>query len=458
MAQATTKRLSTSDAAFLNIESRDTPMHIAGLQIYTLPEGAPADFIKNIVQRFRTVSSVGGPFNLILNNSVLSSLAPTMTESTKIDLDYHVRHSALPDPGGQRELGELISHLHSQLLDRSRPLWTCHVIEGLEGNQFAIYTKMHHALADGISAMRLNERSLATTPDGDWFPPWEKRDIAPKAPRTPKAKTSKLKLLEWPAVMSNAFKPLFQRVAGAEPILRPFEAPHSVLNGAVTGARRVATQQLDLARIKAVAKASGGSVNDVFLAICSSAIRRHLQSHSALPDTSLIAAVPVSLREEGDETTGNAIGFLWTALATDVVDTRDRYNAIRASMEASKTHLKGIPQQARMAFTIMTFAPAGAYMLTGLGAKVRPPMNLTISNVPGPAHPLYLNGARLQASYPISIPTQGQALNITGVSYDGQLNVGFTGSRDSLPSLQKMAIYASEALDELERVFAVTPA
>jgi WS/DGAT/MGAT family acyltransferase len=456
MAQAATKRLSTADAAFLNIETRDTPMHIAGLQIYTLPEGAPADFIKKLVQRFRTVSSVGRPFNLILDNSLLSSLAPSMTESSNIDLDYHVRHSALPDPGGQRELGELISHLHSQLLDRSRPLWTCHVIEGLEDNQFAIYAKMHHALADGISAMRLNERALATTPDGEWFPAWEKRDIAAKAPRTPKAKVPKLKLLEWPAVMSKAFKPMFQRVAGAEPILRPFEAPHSVLNGSVTGARRVATQQLDLARIKAVAKAAGGSVNDVFLAICSSALRRHLQSQSALPETSLVAGVPVSIREEGDETTSNAIGFLWTVLGTDIADTRDRYNAIRASMEASKTHLKSIPQQARMAFTILTFAPAGAYMLSGLGSKVRPPMNLTISNVPGPAHPLYLNGARLHASYPISVPTQGQALNITGVSYDGQLNVGFTGSRDSLPSLQKMAIYSGEALEELEKVFGIS--
>jgi diacylglycerol O-acyltransferase len=428
-------------------------MHIAGLHIFSIPEGAPADFIKNIVHRFRTVSSVGQPFNLVLDSSLLSTLSPTMTESNNIDLDYHVRHSALPDPGGQRELGELISHLHSQLLDRSRPLWTCHVIEGLEGNQFAIYAKMHHALADGISAMRLNERALATTPDGDWFPPWEKYDVAAKAPRKPKAKVAKLKLLEWPAVMNNAFKPMFQRVAGTEPVLRAFEAPHSVLNGAVTGARRVATQQLDLARIKAVAKVAGGSVNDVFLAICSSALRRHLQSQNALPDTSLIAGVPVSIREEGDETMGNAIGFLWTVLGTDVADTRDRYSVIRASMEASKNHLKSIPQQARLPFTILTFAPAAAYLISGLGAKIRPPMNLTISNVPGPAHTLYLNGARMEASYPISIPTQGQALNITGVSYDGMLNVGFTGSRDSLPSLQKMAIYASESLDDLEKEF-----
>ncbi len=455
MAQATTKRLSTTDASFLKIETRDTPMHIAGLHIFSIPEGAPADFIKNIVKRFRTVSSVGKPFNLVLNNSLLSGIAPSMRETTNIDLGYHVRHSALPDPGGQRELGELISHLHSQLLDRTRPLWTCHVIEGLENNQFAIYGKMHHTLADGMTAMRLFERAMATARDGEWFPAWEHRDRAAKGPRTPKAKAAPLKLTEWPGVMSQAFKPMFQRASGAEPILRPFEAPHSVLNGAVTGARRVATQQLDLSRIKAVAKAAGGSVNDVFLAICSAALRRHLQSQNALPDSSLIAGVPVSLREAGDESGGNAIGFLWTVLGTDVADAKDRYSAIRASMEASKRHLKSIPQQARLAFTILTFAPAGLYMISGLGAKVRPPMNLTISNVPGPAHTLYLNGAKLEASYPISIPTQGQALNITGVSYNGQLNVGFTGSRDNLPSLQKMAIYASEALEELEQVFGI---
>jgi len=455
MAQATTKRLSTADAAFLNIETRDTPMHIAGLQIFSIPEGAPADFIKNIVRRFRDVSSIGRPFNLVLNQSLLSKIAPSMVESNNIDLDYHVRHSALPDPGGQRELGELVSHLHSQLLDRSRPLWTCHVIEGLENNQFAIYSKMHHSLADGMTAMRLNERSLATSPTGHWFPAWQIYEPAAKGPRAPRAKSTPLKLSEWPKVMSDAFKPMFQRTAGSEPILRPFEAPPSMLNGKVTGARRVATQQLDLARIKAVAKVAGGSVNDVFLAICSSAVRRQLQSQNALPEASLIAAVPVSLREEGDDSGGNAIGFLWTLMGTDVADAKSRYSKIRASMDASKTHLKSIPKQARLVFTMMTFAPAAAYMMSGLGAKVRPPMNLTISNVPGPAHTLYLNGAKLEASYPISIPTQGQALNITGVSYNGQLNVGFTGSRDNLPHLQKMAIYASEALDELEREFGV---
>ena len=458
-----TRRMSLLDTAFVNVETRDTPMHIGGLQIFSLPPNAPPDFVKNIVRRFRNTSVVGRPFNMKLEKTLWARIAPSMivVDADDIDLSYHVRHSALPDPGGERELGELVSHLHSQLLDRSRPLWTCHVIEGLQNNRFAIYSKMHHALADGISAMRLSARALSTEPDGEWFPAWEHREPTQKRKRThDSARTvaAKLTAREWPQIMKQAFQPMFKREVGSESVLRPFEAPPSILNGEVTGARRVATQQLDMERMKRVAKAAGGSLNDVFLAICSSALRRHLLSQDALPDRSLIAGVPVSLREAGDDSMGNAIGFLWTALGTELTDPKARFAAIRSSMEVSKNHLKSLPQQARVAFTLLTSMPTALVLMSGLGAKVRPPMNLTISNVPGPEHVLYLNGAKLEATFPISIPVQGQALNITCVSYAGQLNVGFTGSRDSLPGLQKMAVYAGEALTELETVFGVIPA
>ncbi|MGH8461261.1 MAG: WS/DGAT/MGAT family O-acyltransferase [Stenotrophobium sp.] len=454
-----TKRLSLIDSTFLSLETRDTPMHIACLQIYALPVGAPPDFVKRIVKRFRNPSVLASPFNLQLTAAPMSRLLPAMSVAKNIDLDYHVRHSALPDPGGERELGELVSHLHSQLLDRTRPLWTCHVIEGLYDNRFAIYIKLHHALADGISATRMMARALATEPDGAWRPLWEQAQSGaePKSnhssDETPKLQ-SKLAPSEWPRVMAQAFRPMVLRENDVEPVLRPFEAPRSVLNGRVTNARRVATQQLDLQRVKRLAKQTGGSLNDVFLAVCSAALRRHLLSQGALPQKSLIAGVPVSLREAGDDTSSNAVGYLWAALGTEIVDPLERIAVIRASMEASKNHLKSLPPQARKIFTQLTVMPSALAMMSGFGAKFRPPMNLTISNVPGPEKTLYLNGAPMLANYPISIPAQGQALNITCVSYAGQLNIGFTGSRDSLPHLQKMAVYAGEALDELEVLLA----
>jgi WS/DGAT/MGAT family acyltransferase len=163
--------------------------------------------------------------------------------------------------------------------------------------------------------------------------------------------------------------------------------------------------------------------------------------------------MPVSLRRPG-ETTGNAVGYLWANLATDLADPRQRLDAIQASTSAAKAHLNTMPPGARKLFTTLTMTPVIAVRVAGLGARVRPPMNLTISNVPGPREPLYLNGARLEAFYPVSIPSQGQALNITCVTYDGKLNIGFTGCRDSLPHLQRLAVYAGDALAELEAALA----
>jgi WS/DGAT/MGAT family acyltransferase len=198
-----------------------------------------------------------------------------MGEDRHIDLDYHVRHSALPAPGGERELGELVSRLHGQTLDRSRPLWTCHVIEGLEGNRFALYTKIHHALADGIRGMQMVAGSLGTRPAKDnWKVPWAPgpggaRPNAGKRRRRTEEGSGGLRLLDWPGAIPRAMAPLLRRVTGAPPIRLPFEAPRSVLNVRVTGARRVATQRLDLRKVRRIAGMSGASINDVFLAICS---------------------------------------------------------------------------------------------------------------------------------------------------------------------------------------------
>lgn len=447
------QRLSPLDATFLHIETRATPMHVASLMILARPANAAPDFIKQLVQRYRAPQPLQQPWNLKLARAPLSALVPAVEQADAIDMEYHIRHTALPDPGGERELGELISHLHSQMLDRSRPLWTCHIIEGLAEDRFAIYVKMHHALTDGINGMRMLTRCLADTAEGTWAAPWHWQK-PPRARSTgARRSVAATPLRQWPGMFGRALKPLLQRHADAPPVLRPFEAPRSPLNGTITAARRVATQQVDLARIQHLARRAQVSVNDVFLALCSSALRRHLLASGNLPDDALIAGVPVSLREAGQEG-GNAIGFLWATLGTDQADPRARLAAIHASMQASKHHLQTLPNDARLMFTMLTMAPAIGVLMSGLGARVRPPMNISISNVPGPSQPLYLNGAQVQAIYPVSIPFQGQGLNITCVSYAGRLDIGFTGCRDSLTSLQKIAVYTGEALDELEAAFA----
>lgn len=449
-------RLSLLDSTFLRVETRDTPMHVASLQIFERPEGASKHFVREIVAAYRE-PPVASPWNLVLQRLPALSLRPTLKSSSVIDMEYHVRHVVLPAPGGERELGEMVAHLHGELLDRSRPLWSCHVIDGLENNRFAIYTKMHHALCDGVKGIRMITRCLASEVDGRWVAPWQWLEAQKlKAGRLLPVKRGErpTNWRDWPKQLVDFASILGRR--GEESVKWPFQAPRSILNGEVTAARRVATQSLSLARIKMVAEQSGTSVNDVFLALCSTSLHRYLDENDALPEASLIAGVPVSLRQAGDHHKGNAIGFLWASLATDVRDSLDRLARINASMQVSKACLKALPRGAHQAYTMATMSPAMAILISGLGARVRPPMNLTISNVPGPEGRLFLNGARLEALYPISIPVQGLGLNITCISYSGCLNLGFVGSRDALPHLQRMAVYTGEALEELERVLGVS--
>jgi len=442
-------RLSVLDSTFLRIETGDTPMHVGALMVFIIPESAPPGFVAEVVAGFREPRPLRRPFNQVLTGGMLSSLAPAARTVEAIDMEYHVRHTALPSPGGERELGELISHLHSTRLDRSRPLWTCHVIEGLENDRFAIYVKIHHALTDGVNGIRLATGQLATTPYGEWLAPWHE---APPLERVRRARTPAARLAPHKATASLArgLVSLRRKDAEAEPVRVPFEAPPSVLNAPVTNARRVATQQLDLARVQRVAKAAGVSVNDVFLAVCGDALRRYLADRGDLPETSLVAGVPVSLREAGQEG-GNAVGFLWAVLGTDLDDPGHRLEAVNRSMSAAKHHLQGVAPSVRPAFTLMTMALPVVVLLSGQAARLRrPSMNVTISNVPGPAEVLHLNGARLEACYPVSLLFQGLGLNITCISYAGKLNVGVVGGRDALPSLQRIAVHLGEALDILE--------
>lgn len=354
--KTTPRRLSALDATFLRMETRDTPMHVGSLQIFSIPSGAPADFVKNIVHSYRSARPLCRPWNLKLVRVPLSAVLPAVIEVGYLDLDYHVRHTALPAPGGERELGELISHLHTQLLDRSRPLWTCHVIEGLANNRFAIYTKVHHALTDGVNGIRILGRALATLKTGEWSAPWHvqiprksKRSNAPA-----KVSSSGSELVAQCRSMAHAMGEMVFRKPGQEPVRRPFEAPRSALNTRVTAARRVATQQLDLARLRGVAKRSETSVNDVFLAICSAALRRHLNDVRALPKSSLIAAVPVSLRDESTPAVeGNAVGFIWGSLGTDVADPLARLRLIHASMQVAKDNVRNVPPAIRQMFTML---------------------------------------------------------------------------------------------------------
>ncbi|WP_336365984.1 WS/DGAT/MGAT family O-acyltransferase [Marinobacter sp. C2H3] len=460
------KRLGTLDASWLAVESEDTPMHVGNLQIFSLPEDAPETFLRDMVERMKAAGDVAAPwgYKLAWPGFLRRLIAPYWVEDKAIDLDYHVRHSALPRPGGERELGVLVSRLHSNPLDLARPLWECHVIEGLENNRFALYTKMHHCMIDGISGVRLMQRVLTTDPDRRHMPPpWTVRPESRRGSKSdreasiPAALSQAMDALKLQADMAprlwQAGNRLVHSVRHPEDgLTAPFTGPQSMLNHRVTGQRRLATQHYQLDRLKAVAKASQGSLNDVVLYLCGTALRRFLLEQGELPDQPLTAGIPVNIRPADDEGTGTQISFMIASLATDEPDPLSRLQSIKASSRRAKEHLQKLPKSALNQYTMLLMSPYILQLMSGMGGRMRPVFNVTISNVPGPEHTLYYEGAKLEAMYPVSLIAHGGALNITCLSYNGSLNFGFTGCRDTLPSMQKLAVYTGEALDELEQL------
>jgi diacylglycerol O-acyltransferase / wax synthase len=461
--------LNPLDASWLYVESRETPMHVAGLIYFQLPSGAGRDYLQKMLQDFRKFKVATSPWNRRLASSNLKSPLHRWEETDDVDLEHHVRHSALPWPGGERELGQLIARLHSQPLDFSRPPWECHFIEGLTGDRFALYTKIHHSLIDGVSGVKLLLRSLHNDPEKSaklppfWaakaVPPARQEKEATKEPTVARAGSGLLGALRQQIgtvpELSRAFSDMFKAATAQEQTLKaPFDTPISVFNGRIRGQRRVATQQFSLPRLKLLAKAVDATVNDIVLALCGTAIRRFLIDENALPTKPLTAGIPVSVRPADDDGHGNAITFIMATLGTDIADPVERIETIKASTRSAKDHVQRLPRNAMTQYTMLLMAPNILSLLTGLGGRTRPTFNLTISNVPGPTEPLYFRGARMEATYPVSLITHGQALNITCQSYADTLNFAFVGCRDTIPHMQRLAVYTGEALDQLESAVA----
>lgn len=465
-------RLNPLDAAWLFTESRATPNHVGGLLQFRLPEDAPQDYLRQLMAEFRSHRTFTAPWNRRLKFAFSKNPVPAWIEDDDIDLEYHVRHAALPWPGGERELGELIGRLQSTPIDLTRPPWECTLIEGLAGRRYAMFIKMHHALIDGVSGMKLLQRAMATDLRKSLkLPPFWASGTASKPravdrhgppPTMSNVAEAALQGLGQQAKslpdLASAFGKMVTRIGNpTEGMMLPFDAPISALNGRVREKRRFATAQVSMERLRAVAAAGHCTLNDVVLALCGGALRRFLLERDELPDKPLTAGIPVSVRPHDDEGTGNAISFIVSTLGTDIPEPDLRLYAIHQSVQHAKAHVQSLPRAAMTQYTVLLMAPTILTLLTGMGGRLRPMFNITISNVPGPETPLYFRGAELMAIYPASIVTHGQALNITCESYAGYMNFGFTACHTSVPGVQRLAVYAVEALDELEQALLPPP-
>lgn len=444
-------------------------MHVGSLHLYEVPARGRATYFerakKHVADRLHLVPV----FTRRIATLPFDLASPVWVEDQAVDLDHHIRRIRLPKPGTMAVLEAAVAKLHAELLDRSRPLWMFCIIEGLESGEIAWYSKIHHATLDGAAGVKLAEALLDATP--------RPRKVARHKARRLEDSPGMAELLgvaieksvgEYRKFLRSV--PEVARVVGAS--LRSLAAlgaakgartgrglpigPHTLINGPITGARTFATASIPLAEVKAIAKRHDAKVNDVLLALVSGAVRRYLIGRKSLPRKPLVAAMPVSLRAEGDSIYSTRVTMVLANLATHLADPRARLEAIRASAG----NAKAITIRAKSIIP-MDFPSLGAPWVLGAiaraygyaqGVKAFPPLaNLVVSNVPGPQVPLYLAGARMKTWWPISIVEHGLGLNITVQSYAGSLDFGLVAAKDCVPDIAKLVRALYDAHHEMKK-------
>ncbi|MEY2566861.1 MAG: diacylglycerol O-acyltransferase / wax synthase [Actinomycetota bacterium] len=462
------ERMTGLDASFLYFETPTMHMHVCATIIFdpsTVKGGYSFDNVRTFIEsRLHLVE----PFRRRLVSVPFNLHHPVWVEDPDFDLDYHLRRIGLPSPGTQEQLAEIAGDIASRPLDRSKPLWEMWIVEGLEDGNVAVVAKMHHATVDGVSGANLMVHLFDLEQDPEEKP-------APPENWEPERKPSDLELVGY-AINSRLRRPfsllrvvpdtvrsvsgLVRTVRGREPgagMPAPFTAPRTSWNVAVSARRTVAMSRVSLDDIKTVKKAFGTTVNDVVLAVASGALRRFLEGKGELPDKSLIAVVPVSVRnDEEKEATGgaNKVSALFTSLASDIEDPVERLMAIHEVNKGAKEEHKAIGAtflQDWAEFAAPTTFALAARAYSGLKLADRHPVvhNLVISNVPGPPFPLWFAGARLVALNPLGPVMDGAALNITVISYMDSVDWGFIADKEAVPDLWNLAAAVPEALAEL---------
>jgi diacylglycerol O-acyltransferase / wax synthase len=482
--------LSGLDATFLYLETPEQPMHVGGLNVFELPAGYTGDFVDDLRTHITQRMHLAPVFRRKLVNMPFELANPIWALDDDMDMEYHIRSTVLPKPGTRAQLDKLVGRLHSSLLDRSRPLWEFYVIEGLQSppdapagtRHVAFYSKVHHAALDGAAGVALataimdvtaipravrpapNRRAMTT----DNFGIAELAVAGLKNTAIQSAKLAK----NLPGLARAAYSMLRPPkseepslgVAGLELVDSPQKnrwfAPKTPINVSITNQRSFSSLSFPLAGIKHIAKGNGVTLNDVVMGICSGALRRYLADLHCTPEHSLLAAVPVSLREAGNTDMNTQASMMRISLASTIADPKARLMAINQASKAAKA------ASANMNSVMPTDFPSLGvpWILSGLAAlfgrsklanNMAPLANLAISNVPGPNMALYLAGAKMLTYYPVSIVTHSLALNVTVQSYNGSLDFGLIACRKAMPDLPELAKYMQKTFDEM---LAFTPA
>ncbi|GCL64038.1 WS/DGAT/MGAT family O-acyltransferase [Pseudaquabacterium pictum] len=467
--------LSIIDGAFLHLESPEMPMHVGSLALFDPPEGGATDWYEAVKAHVAGRMHLAPVFTRKLALMPFDLANPVWIPDDDIDLDYHVRYLVLPKPGTMAQMEALCARLHSSLLDRSRPLWEFYVIEGLADGRLGFYSKVHHAAVDGQAAVAMANSVFDLTPE-------PRRVKPPRARRGHRYQLGVAELLG--AALSNqarqvvefakllppllgaasgaavdaARQALAQRRAGGAATAGPKlkMAPPTPFNMPITNQRAFAGVALPLGEVKAIGKGLGGSINDMVMWLCSTALRDYLAEGRELPPKTLVAGVPISLRAEGDTSANNQVSGTVIDLATQEKDPAKRLAQIMAGTQAMKATMGSFGNLIPTDFPSLgspwlLSGLASLYGRSRLASRLRV-ANLTISNVPGPQVPLYLAGATMTGMFPLSIVVHGVALNITVQSYRGQLCFGLIACRRAVPDVGELAQALDRAMGALRKL------
>ncbi len=490
------KQLTGLDATFLYMETPSQFGHVSSLSIYERPDDPGYDPLEEWRVQIERRLHMLEPLRRRVRNVPFKLDHPFWEDDVDFDLDFHVRHTAVAPPGDDSQLAELVARIIGRPLDRRRPLWESYVIEGIPGDRFGILTKLHHATIDGASGAELLTLMLDDHPDADRTPPRDEWSPGRAASDPEVLARASLSLARKPAralvlgartareigqatrnpVLVAAANQLRNGLRGplgamlnlgrersdegrAAGPLPTGSAPPTPFNATITAHRRFAFRATRLSSIKAVKSALGATVNDVVMAMCAGGLRTWLEDHDALPDRPLVTMVPVSIRT-GDETEKwtNRVSGIFASLPTDEPDPLERVRKVHESMAGAKELFDAVPADALTDFA--QFPPPAVFAravrtATRLTGRLNSPVNLVISNVPGPREPLYTAGAKLLHYYPVSTIVDGQGLNVTVQSYLDTLDFGLVSCRELVPDLWELLDNIVEELAVLGKLAGV---
>lgn len=467
------RQLTGLDSGFLAIEAGHAVGHVTGLLICdpsTSPE--PWTFRRYrdfLISRLHLLPV----YTKKLQEVPFGLDQPYWVSDQKFDLDYHLRTAAVPGDGGREAFADFVARIHERPLDRTRPLWECYVIEGVDGDKVALLSKVHHCAIDGQAGIEMLTALVDLTPDSPPRPHSDEPDIIESpTPRAVAARVATRMLLS-PIRLARAGNTLARALPVLGPTLtrspavfgggddsmidtlkRAGVAPRTSFNSVIGPHRRFAYTSVPLDAVKAVKNAGGVTVNDVVMAVVGSVLRRWLITHDELPERSLIAMVPVSVRDSGEADMGNRVSSTIAPLATHLDDPLERLSAVREGMLEAKELHSTLPKDIFIDLNAVA-PPALAALVIRAAAETKLanwltlPFNVVVSNVPGPPVPLYLNGAKVQHNIPLSAITDGVALNVTVQSTDTTLDFGFISDRDLVPDLWTMADNVDDCLIEI---------